>query len=142
MMRVTLTGITLAAAILLGAAPIASAQNAEPSTEDVLVLLVETYHQAVQMKDEARLRDDLYQGAIPGEDQRFLRAVFDRTEQLSFALEIRELDVHADHAQAIVDSVLTFRHATTGQQRTARYTLRLIFKRTDDGWRLERFERV
>lgn len=140
-MRQPMTGIVLTS-LLLGAPQLATAQGAGASPEDAVFAMVETYQQAIEAKDESSFRRDLYRGEIPGDDRRFLRALFDRTEHLNVELETRELRIEEDRAMAVIDCTLTFRHSTTGEQKTAHYTLRLIFEPSEAGWRLKKFERA
>jgi len=140
-MRYLTLGLALTV-LTLGAADFAAAQEVPPLPERTLVAMVETYHQAMQDKDETRFREDLYQGPIPGENKRFLRALFDRTEELSMSLETRELEVDGERAVAVVDCTLYFLHSTTGEQKTAHYRFRLIFEPGEEGWRLKKFERA
>ena len=128
-------------AVVLGAPRTAEAQDSEALPEQVLVAMVQTYNQAVQAKDEEVLRDDLYRGPIPGDNQRFLDALFNRTEQLSVTYEARGLEFNDEGAVATIECTLSFRHATTGEQKTTRFKLRLIFEPSENGWRLKKTER-
>jgi hypothetical protein len=128
-------------AMVLGAPRSGSAQDSEALNEQVLVAMVQTYNQAVEAKDEAVLRDDLYRGPIPGDNRRFLRALFTRTEQLSVTYEPRGLEFKEDGAVATIECTLSFRHARTGEQKTTRFRLRLIFEPSENGWRLKKTER-
>jgi ketosteroid isomerase-like protein len=134
--------LTALAALALGLPRLAAAQSSKSAGEEAVVAMVQSYHQAVEAKDETALREDVYHGEIPGENRRFLRALFDRTEQLDLALETRELRVELDRAVAVIDCTINFRHATTGERKTAHYSLRLIFEPDASGWRLKKFERV
>lgn len=140
-MRFLTPGLAIAV-LTIAAADFAVAQEAQQPPEQALAAMVETYYQAMQDKDETRFREDLYQGPIPGENKRFLRALFDRTEELSMSLETRELEVDGERAVAVVDCTLNFLHSTTGEQKTAHYRFRLIFEPGEDGWRLKKFERA
>jgi hypothetical protein len=127
--------------LTLCVADFAAAQDT-PLPDQELIAMVETYGQAMQEKSEVRFLIDLYQGPIPGENKRFLRALFDRTEELSMLVETRELEVDGERAVAVIDCTLHFLHSTTGEQKTAHYRFRLIFESGVDGWRLKKFERA
>lgn len=129
------------AVAVLGAPDTARAQDSVATSQQVLVAMVQTYNRAVQEKDESVLRDDLYRGPIPGDNQRFLNALFTRTEQLSVTYEPRGLEFDDEGAIATIECTLSFRHTRTGERRTTRFKLRLIFEPSETGWRLKKTER-
>jgi hypothetical protein len=113
-----------------------------PTTETTLATLLETYRLAVEREDDTALRHELYRGEIPRDNEALLRKLFQYADELSVALVTRELEIAGDRARAIVEQSISFRHSVTGERRQTKFTLRMEFERTGDGWQLRSFERV
>jgi hypothetical protein len=123
-----------------------TAVEGQPGPEAVLTPeqaideLLESYRLALEAEDTAGLRRDVYPDTVPSDNARVLRVWFEEAEGLSVTLERQPLEVSGDEAVVQVKQVMRHRLASTGERRKHDLALRMIFKRTDEGWRLVRFE--
>jgi len=109
--------------------------------EQAIDELLESYRLALEAEDTAGLRRDVYPDTVPSDNARVLRVWFEEAEGLSVTLQRETLEVSGDQAVAQVKQVMRYRLASTGDRRNPTLQLRMFFKRTEEGWRLLRFER-
>jgi hypothetical protein len=128
-------------------APRRSRPNAPPapaaaSPGPAIVTVLEAYRQALEDEDLQRLRQEIYRGALPADDLRYLELWFDRTDELQVELEPRVIDVEDGRARAIVRQTVTYRLSRTRELRRTRLDMRMLFEREGGGggWRLVRVD--
>ena len=108
---------------------------------EAIATLIESYRQALETHDTSRLEQEVYQSAIPSADAEFYDIWFQRTEDLSVSIEVEGMEIRVDDAEVRITQTMQFRLARTGEQRDSDLELRMLFARTEVGWRLERVER-
>ncbi len=109
---------------------------------EAIATLIESYRQALEASDTARLEREIYQATIPEADYTELyRYWFQRATDLSVTIEVEEMDVGSAAAEVRTKLTMRFLLARTGEWRDWDGQLKMFFARTEDGWRLERVER-
>jgi hypothetical protein len=102
--------------------------------------LLETYRQSLEAEDMDRLTRDVYRGQIPEADQVFLNQLFTNANELDVVLEVSNLEITGDEAQARVEQKMQYRLARTNEPRDFELSLRMFFEMNDGRWRLRNFE--
>jgi hypothetical protein len=108
--------------------------------EAAMASLLETYRVALEGEDLDRLRDEVYRGAIPEQDARFLGLLFESAEQLAVTIEVEDLSLGGDEAVALVKQGMKYQLSVTHEDRTHDLSLRMFFKRQGPNWHLARLE--
>jgi hypothetical protein len=110
------------------------------SPEAAIASLLETYRLALEGEDLDRLSDQVYRGAIPEQDARFLGLLFESADQLAVTIEVEELSLRGAEAEAAVKQGMKYQLSVTHEDRTHELALRMFFERQGLDWRLARFE--
>jgi serine/threonine-protein kinase len=119
--------------------PEVSEPEALPPREAIQALL-ETYRQLLEAEDMDRLATDVYQGPMPEADEDFLNQLFTNADELDVALEVSNLEIAGDEAEARVEQEMRYRLARTNEPRDFDLSLRMFFEMNDGVWRLRNFE--
>lgn len=109
--------------------------------EDAIGFLVESYRVAFEGEDLDGLRRDVYQGALPVEDEEFLALLFESAEGFEAAIEVEALTLDGSDAVALVRQAMRYQLSVTHEPRSHELLLRMIFARDGSDWRLVRLER-
>ncbi len=118
--------------------------DAEPPPvppEQAIRALLEIYREAWEAADANRLGQQVYRAPIPEKDGKLINTYFDRAEQFHVELDIQDLNISGDSARAQIKQTMSFRLIRTGDRRDSSENLLMYFQRSEDGWRLLRFER-
>jgi len=109
---------------------------------EAIAALIESYRQALEASDMARLEREIYQAPIPAVERTDLYEVwFQRATNLSVNIEVADIDIGSAEAAVRTRQTMSYRLTRTGEERDYTLQLRMIFVPTDDGWRLARIER-
>ena len=123
------------------AATVVDPEPAPIPPEAAIRSLIETYRAALEAEDLERLASEVYRRAIPEEDAHHLGTWIERADELSVSIEIETgPDVADDRAQARVRQDMKYSLSSTHEEREFDLSLRMFFRRMEDGWRLERIE--
>ena len=109
-----------------------------PSPSLAIADLLDAYRTALEAEDLEFLRDQVYGGALPTEDSRYLTIWFDRTEDLDVELEPQDLAYTDGRARAVVLQTTNYRLSRTQERRSLRMELRMMFEFVDGEWVLRR----
>lgn len=119
----------------------AGAEPESVSPSEAVATLLESYRQAIEAEDGARLTEEVYRAPIPAPDARIFDHWFGAGESFEVDLEIERIDTAGDSAVARITQRMRYRLQSTGEPRVFTTDLLLRFRGADDGWRLERLER-
>ncbi len=105
-----------------------------------IAAMLDAYRQAMEAEDLQRMEHEIYGGALPAEDLRYLEIWFDRTDDMQVSMDPRSIDVHDGRADAFIHQTLTYRLRPTAEQRTIGLDVRMTFERRGDVWHLIRVQ--
>lgn len=97
--------------------------------------VLEQYRLALEQEDLEALAH-IYGGAVPAEDARMLRRIFDSADEIQ--AEMKAGDYRIDAGRAIVDVEFPMRYVLARTKRAQQYTLklRMTLEQVGEGWRL------
>lgn len=104
-----------------------------------IAAVLDAYRQALEAED-LQLVEEVYGGAMPAEDIRYLEIWFDRTDELQVSMDPRSIEVHNGLADARISQTMDYRLSRTSERRTVSLDVRMTFERLGDEWQLIRVE--
>lgn len=104
-----------------------------------IATVLDAYRQALEAED-LELVEEVYGGAMPAEDIRYLEIWFDRTDELQVSMDPQSIEVHNGLADARISQTMDYKLSRTSEHRTLRLDVRMTFERRGDEWQLIRVQ--